>query len=59
MTYWTEDAVIITRSEPIAAEDVDEFFAGGWTVEEDWGVSVKLDTMNQPSHKKMKEEGGL
>merc|ERR1719469_1811919 len=35
MTYYTEDAVIITRSEPIAAEDVDDFFAGGWTWEED------------------------
>ena len=35
MTFWTENSVIITHSEPILAEDVDDFFADGWTLEED------------------------
>jgi len=55
MTFWTEDSVVITHSEPIAAEDVDDFFAGTWNSEEDTGISVLLDTMNQPRHQKMKD----
>jgi len=55
MTFWTDYSVVITHSEPIAAEDVDDFFAGTWNSEEDTGISVLLDTMNQPRHQKMKD----
>ena len=43
-TFWTENSVTITLASPVPKDEEENFFGGGWTWNEQFGLYVALDS---------------